>query len=95
MDIGIQCPGNTKINRVSFRVGSLVVDLVDAKTNELVWRAVASSTIPPDRKKLEKKIQKVVAKMFASYPPGTRCARGLSPVERLVEMPTKCVPMGR
>jgi hypothetical protein len=54
-------------------VGTLMIDLVDAKKKELVWRGVASDTLntdpsrtPEDR---EKKLRDVAAQMFAGYPP--------------------------
>jgi uncharacterized protein DUF4136 len=52
-------------------VGSLIVDLVDAKENQLKWRGTASKTLEPEAS-VEKKTQNVneaVAKMFESYPP--------------------------
>ena len=49
-------------------VGTLMVDLADAETDELVWRAIGSGTLKKPSK-MEKKIPKVVAKMFKDYPP--------------------------
>ncbi|MBP7148382.1 MAG: DUF4136 domain-containing protein [Acidobacteria bacterium] len=53
-----------------YPVGTLVVDLVDAGSGKLVWRASAADTLPsqpkPDR--AQKKLAKAVAKMFKDYP---------------------------
>jgi hypothetical protein len=51
-------------------MGTLMVDLVDAKTNELVWRGLASDTLltNPTPEKSEKRINKGVAKLFTKYP---------------------------
>ncbi|HTO74445.1 MAG TPA: DUF4136 domain-containing protein [Thermoanaerobaculia bacterium] len=52
-------------------VGNLIVDLVDAKENQLKWRGTASKTLDPSAS-VDKKTQNVneaVAKMFESYPP--------------------------
>lgn len=51
--------------------GALVVDLVDVRRNELVWRARATATVDPDRKpeEAEATLGKAVAKMFEAYPP--------------------------
>jgi len=52
-------------------VGTVLVDLVDDKTNELVWRSVAHGTIDeaanPDKR--VKRIERVIAKMFKKFPP--------------------------
>ena len=52
-------------------VGNLIIDLVDAKENQLKWRGTASKTLDPSAS-VDKKTQNVneaVAKMFAEYPP--------------------------
>ena len=56
--------------------GTLVVDLLDAKTKEGVWRATASDTLKQgpsgdkvkDAKSVEKTVKKAVEKMFKQYP---------------------------
>jgi hypothetical protein len=48
--------------------GMLMVDVIDAKTKKLVWRATATDTITDNRQKNEKKIHKAVEKMFEKYP---------------------------
>ena len=52
-------------------VGTLVVDISDARTRALVWRSLASSDIRPSDKPetREKKITKATEKMFKNYPP--------------------------
>jgi hypothetical protein len=48
------------------------VDLLDGKTNRLLWRSIATKTLPskmPKPEKVEKKIAKIVGKMFKNYPP--------------------------
>jgi Domain of unknown function (DUF4136) len=52
-------------------VGTLIVDLVDAKQKELVWRGIASDTLKPENSPEEKEmaLAKAVAEMFAKYPP--------------------------
>ena len=52
-------------------VGTLIVDLVDAKQKELVWRGTASDTLKPERTPEEREaaLAKAVAEMFAKYPP--------------------------
>jgi hypothetical protein len=52
-------------------VGSLVVDLVDTKAKELVWRGSASRVVDPDETPQERvgKVQEAVDKLFAGFPP--------------------------
>jgi hypothetical protein len=52
-------------------VGTLVVDISDARTSALVWRGLASSEIRPTDKpeSRDKKIARATAKMFKNYPP--------------------------
>lgn len=51
-------------------IGTLVTDVVDAKSNELVWRGIATDTLltNPTPEKSEKRINKAVAKLFTKYP---------------------------
>ena len=51
-------------------VGTLVVDISDARTNAIVWRSLASSDIRPTDKpeSRDKKIAKATEKMFKNYP---------------------------
>lgn len=53
-------------------VGTLVVDISDARTNAIVWRSLASSDIRPTDKPetRDKKVAKATEKMFRNYPPG-------------------------
>jgi hypothetical protein len=55
-------------------VGTLVVDISDARTNAIVWRSLASSDIRPTDKpeSRDKKIAKATEKMFKNYPPQSR-----------------------
>jgi Domain of unknown function (DUF4136) len=52
--------------------GSLYIDLIDAKTNELVWQGVGSSQLytGSDIDRREERIREIVAEILAEYPPG-------------------------
>jgi hypothetical protein len=52
-------------------VGTLVVDLVDAKTRELVWRGMASRDIDAGETQQDRAhvTQEAVDKLFADFPP--------------------------
>jgi hypothetical protein len=58
-------------SRGTRRTPTLVVDVIDARTNALVWRAVASSDINPATSpgKRDQKIAKATGAMFKNYPP--------------------------
>lgn len=55
-------------------VGSLIVDLADARQKELVWRGVATDTLNPEKspEAKEKALREALAKMFENYPPRPR-----------------------
>jgi hypothetical protein len=55
-------------------VGTLLVDIFDARTNMIVWRSLAISDIKPTDKpeSRDKKITKATEKMFKNYPPQSR-----------------------
>ena len=49
--------------------GTLVIDIWDARTKELVWRGTANDTVSDDPAKNDKKVQKALQKLFKQYPP--------------------------
>jgi hypothetical protein len=55
-------------------VGTLVVDLVDGKKKDMVWRGTASDTLNPEAspEDREKKLREVAAKLFEGYPPAKK-----------------------
>jgi len=61
--------GTTDVNVYNVRIGHLVIDLVDAETNKLVWRGSASAMATKNPNKSEKRINKYVQKMLKKYPP--------------------------
>ncbi len=52
--------------------GSLYIDLIDAKTNELVWQGIGSSQLytGSDIDRRDEKIREIVSEILAEYPPG-------------------------
>lgn len=53
----------------TYKVGTLVVDLFDAKTKKLIWRGSASDTLSDKSDKNIKNLDKGVQKMFDHFPP--------------------------
>jgi Domain of unknown function (DUF4136) len=64
--------GETTTQAVNYPVGSLVVDLYDARTKQLIWRGVSHDSLSDKPEKNEKKLDKAVAKMFDHFPPQER-----------------------
>jgi hypothetical protein len=53
----------------TYKVGTLVVDLFDAKTEKLIWRSSSSDTLSDNADKNTKNLDKGVNKMFQHFPP--------------------------
>ncbi len=49
-------------------IGTLIVDLYDAKEKSLVWRGIAQNTLSNNGNKNQQLVQKAVAKMFKQWP---------------------------
>jgi len=62
--------GNATAHVSEIPIGNLMVDLVEAASERLVWRGVAGGTVGTRPEKSEKKIDKVVGRMFRDFPPG-------------------------
>jgi hypothetical protein len=61
--------GDATTTTETYQVGTLVVDLFDAKTKNLVWRGASSDTLSNNADKNTKNLDKGVQKMFAHFPP--------------------------
>ena len=53
----------------TYPVGTVVVDLFDAGTKQMVWRGVARDVLADQPEKNTKKLHKAVEKMFEKFPP--------------------------
>jgi hypothetical protein len=61
---------NTSVSRST--EGSLYIDLIDAKTNQLVWQGVGTANlVTHDMEKKEERIREIVREILAVYPPGS------------------------
>jgi len=58
----------TRVVRVPYTEGTLVIDLRDPSTRSLVWRAIAREN-KSDAAKVEWKLDDMVKKSFDKYPP--------------------------
>jgi len=55
----------------TYTVGTLVVDLFDARTKQAIWRGTASDTVPDDPAKGDALLRAGITEMFAGFPPGS------------------------
>ena len=58
----------TSYSESDYVQGTLVMDVYDNSTNNLIWQAVASGTVKENPKKREKSIPKMVAKLMKKFP---------------------------
>ena len=63
--------GEATTTTETYKVGTVIVDLFDAKTKELVWRGNASDTLSNNSNKNIQNLDKDVQKMFKQFPPGS------------------------
>jgi hypothetical protein len=72
------CYGNCQPQIADYEQGTLVVDVVDARTNKVVWRGWAQDTmngIIDNQPRLEKQVDEGVAKMMVLLPRGGAAVR--------------------
>jgi Domain of unknown function (DUF4136) len=62
--------GDATTTTENYKVGTLVVDLFDANSKNLIWRGSASDTLSDKSEKNIKNLDKGVQKMFDHFPPG-------------------------
>jgi len=62
-------PGTATTTVNEYKVGTLVVDIFDAKGKKLVFRGIGQDEVSDKPEKNEKKIAKATEKMFKSFPP--------------------------
>ena len=65
-------PGMSQTTVNTVNVGTMAIDIFDAKTKQLVFRGTASDDISDKPEKNAKKIDKAVQKMFKNFPPGSK-----------------------
>jgi hypothetical protein len=63
--------GESTTTTATYKVGTLVVDLFDAKSKQLIWRGNSSDTLSNNSNKNIQNLDKDVAKMFKQFPVGS------------------------
>jgi len=64
--------GEATTTEQDYKEGTLVIDLYDAKTKQLIWRGSAEDMLSSKAEKNEKNLEKGVAKMFKKFPPDSQ-----------------------
>jgi hypothetical protein len=62
--------GEATTTTETYRVGTLIIDLFDSSTKQLIWRGSSSDTLSKNSDKNIKNLDKDVEKMFKQFPPG-------------------------
>jgi hypothetical protein len=63
--------GTSTTTTSEYLVGTLVVDIFDAKSKQLVYRGTASDELSDKPEKNQKKLAKASDKLFKDFPPGS------------------------
>jgi hypothetical protein len=63
--------GVTNVDVQRYKQGTLVLDFIDAKSKELIWRGIATGALPnnPNLENIENNINDVVEKVLEKFPP--------------------------
>ena len=67
---GFGTQATTKVQ--NYRSGTLVLDIYEAQNKRLIWRGTAADTLSDNPEKNERKLNKVVKKLLAHFPPSER-----------------------
>jgi hypothetical protein len=63
--------GTATTTATEYLVGTLVVDIFDAKSKALLFRGTATDELSDKQEKNQKKLEKASSKMFKKFPPGS------------------------
>jgi hypothetical protein len=64
--------GDATTTTENYKVGTLVIDLYDASSKQLIWRGSASDTLSDKSETNIKNLDKGVQKLFNHFPPGEK-----------------------
>ena len=65
--------GGGGVDVTQYREGTLILDVIDTKAKQLVWRGFATAALNPDApmEKRERKLDEVITQVLAKFPPPT------------------------
>lgn len=67
---GMGATGYTTYNVQNYTDGSLIIDIADAKTKNLLWEGIGNKEIDKPAKDPDAAISEAVGKILANFPPG-------------------------
>jgi hypothetical protein len=67
---GMGMSGNTTVTTYEYKEGTFIIDVVDNKTQKMIWEGVGSKDIDSKPKNPEEVINNGVNKIMADFPPG-------------------------
>ncbi|MFY9731100.1 MAG: DUF4136 domain-containing protein [Candidatus Acidiferrales bacterium] len=53
----------------AYEVGTIIIDMFDSRTKQLVWRGLATEALSEKPEKDTKKVEKAIDKLFKNFPP--------------------------
>jgi hypothetical protein len=62
--------GTGTVQEVNYKDGSLMIDVLDARTKKLIWEGTVSAEINKQPKNPEEAVQKAVSKVMSGFPAG-------------------------
>jgi hypothetical protein len=72
-DWGWHADGGWSTTTVDYREeGTLIVELLDTRTQQTIWRGVSKHSVSSKPHKAAEKLQKEIREMFEEYPPGMK-----------------------
>lgn len=57
---------------LEYTQGTLIVDLLDGKTMQQIWRGVATAVVSEELEENEDKVDRACERLFAGFPPGKK-----------------------
>jgi hypothetical protein len=68
--------GNATTLVNDYKVGTLIVDIFDAKTKQAIWHGNASDALSDNAKSNAEATKQAIDKMFSNFPPGSQAVSG-------------------
>lgn len=62
----VQRVDGPRVSQVPYRQGSIVIDFIDRKTNEILWRGTSDETI--GSKRMDREIREYIDEIFKDFP---------------------------
>lgn len=63
--------GPSTVDVYQYKEGTLLIDIIDAKSKQLIWRGAGTGTVDPEApaEKREQRLNNAIARIMANFPP--------------------------